>query len=208
MEDSRYLFEIIANDAKLLADYNEICDVDIQKLVGEAEILPDDTLPLYIAGFNGTEIAILRNVSRQLVSPKWKAQAEQEGWSVSQATEYHKGNRYDMQVVMGRAMVIEIEETKDLEAISEILSKEYQTARSKYRAFIALGGDKNTFDPSDFDKRLVDIKEDEEMRVAFEMFDEGSTNEEVSQTLHIAMVEVQRYKRNYLRRRNYLASIL
>ncbi len=191
-----------------IKEYNKINTVDMEIVLDSSRIEPDHTLPLYMGGFNGIEISKLRNVSRQLVMPKLSNQAKSTGIDMEDARKAHKENRIKLLELVAKYFVALTEETADLNTLDKVLNKQQKTNRSKYRAFTQLGGDPSVFTPEQIDKRMVNFEEDPAILDAFRLFEKDWLNRDIANKLDLSILEVQKYRRSYFRRRNNMTDLI
>lgn len=191
-----------------IKDYKKINTVDMGIVLDSSRIEPDHTLPLYMGGFNGVEISKLRNVSRQLVMPKLNSQARNSGIDMAEAKKAHKENRIKLLELVAKYYVDLTEETGDLNTLDKVLNKQQKTNRSKYKAYTQLGGDPSVFKPEQIDKRMVNFEEDPIVLDVFRLFEEGLMNRDIANKLDLSILDVQKYRRSYFRRRNNMTDLI
>lgn len=209
-----YLFVInelhSANDTyltNLWKDFLLISQVPKEKWLDTTLLESSDTLAMYLTGFKSTEIATIRGISRQSSANKLtieteKLKNEQLISSESELTEDHTNNRSLLQKLMVKYFVYVCSKEKDILIMDNILATKYRTKRSKYVAFIKLGGLAETFAIDQMDDRFAKLTGEEAIESIFELFRLGKTNMEVSEAKEIGLDQVYYYRKKYNRFEN------
>lgn len=193
--------------SNLKSELEYISQVVVSKWTDTRQFTSNDSFPLYLTGFKPSEIAKIRGISRQSESNKVTTEIDKlllEGLieDVSEVENDHLRNRKNIQNIVIKYFVIECGLQKDISLMDNILGSKHRTNRSKYVAYLKLGGDESIFTIDNLDKRYVSPDEDETLRKAYNMFEQGKTNREVADVLGLKVAKIYYFRKKYYKINN------
>lgn len=187
---------------QLFIKFKEINKIPTEHWEIPEKLSTKDTLPLYVMGLIPSEIAHLRNVTRQTESLRLRFDFENlyrtdfKSFNEEELRQLHLDNRVKFKKLIVNATVLLVTETKDISLMKTILNSRYKTKRSYYATYVKLGGDPYAFKIYEMDNRYSNV-ENQFLKEVFNLFEEGLTNLEVSDKLGINKTKVPYLRRKY-----------
>lgn len=166
-------------------------------------ISTEDTFPLYLSGLNATEIANIRGVSRQSESNRlshdfYKLLSDGFVDSIDEFKEDHVLNRRLLTEIIVKYYVYKASKEKDIRYLNNILGSRYATDRSKYIAYLKLGGNPKSFSLDSLDKRFTSPQTDSLVKEAYELMDSGFSNNEIAEKLNVKLPKIYYLRKKYI----------
>ena len=189
----------------LYDDLSNISQIPMDKWF--VELQPEDTFPLYLTGLKATEIAHIRGVSRQTESNRLSQDFEKllrDGFvnSLDEFKEDHELNRRLLQEIIIKYFVYKASKEKNIKYMENILGSKYNTDRSKYIAYIKLGGNPNSFTLDSLDKRFATAENDIVVKQVYDLFKQGLDNNKIASELNIEIHKVYYLRKKYIKLKN------
>lgn len=191
-------------DSYLETLYEELSNISqIPMNKWEEELSPEDTFPLYLSGLKATEIANIRGVSRQTESNRLSHDFNKllnDGFvdSIDEFKEDHELNRRLLKEIIVKYFVYKASKEKNIRYLDNILGSRYATDRAKYISYLKLGGNPKSFSLDSLDKRFTSPQNNELVRDAYALMEQGFSNNEIAEKLNVKLPKIYYLRKKYI----------